>query len=69
MPVKVKRGLGLLVVAALGLLVAQFAMQAQASGSDGQALVGNAFVLVAAVAVLGGLVGGLVLIAWGLLRD
>lgn len=66
MPDKVKRGLGLLVVAAIGYLIV-FAAQ----GDDGMASGGAAAIiesigwLLAAV----GIIGGLVLLAWGLLRD
>lgn len=61
MPVKVKRGLGLLVVAAVGYLLVN---AAQESGG-GLVAVETVGWLLAAV----GLVGGLFLLAWGLLRD
>ncbi len=69
MPSKVKRGIGLLAIAALGLLVAQFAMRGQTSDSNTVSLLANGLVFAAAAAFLGGLIGGLILIAWGLLRD
>lgn len=62
MPVKVKRGLGLLVVAFAAWLVAYPAMQGT---SDLTALLS----LVAGAVMALSLVGGLVLLAWGLLRD
>jgi hypothetical protein len=62
MPVKVKRGLGLLVVAVLALCVAYPAGQAKADAW------GVVSVLASAVCVLA-LASGLVLLAWGLLRD
>jgi len=67
MSVKVKRGLGLLVVAVIGWLLGLVLLQAPADGAVGiVVLVG---LLVAAVAAIGGLLGGLGLLAWGLLRD
>lgn len=65
MPVKAKRGLGLLVVAAIGYLLVN-AAQEGGPGRSGfeQALEGVGWLLVAV-----GLVGGLALLAWGLLRD
>jgi Zn-dependent protease with chaperone function len=64
MPVKVKRGLGLLVVAAIGYL---FVNAAQESGGGGTAA--SAFEAVGWLLAAVGLVGGLLLLAWGLLRD
>ena len=67
MSVKVKRGLGLLVVAAIGWLLGLVLLQAPADGAA------SIFVFVglaaAACAAIGGLLGGLGLLAWGLLRD
>lgn len=61
---KVKRGLGLLVVAAIGYLIVN---AGQESTSSGTVLMVTELVGWLAVAV--GLVGGLILLAWGLLRD
>lgn len=64
MSLKVKRGLGLLVVAVLGYLIVFMAQ----SGGDGGMAAGIAE-LIGYLLVLVGLIPGLVLIAWGLLRD
>lgn len=68
MPTKVKRGLGLLVLALLGWILGWVLTSAGAADSWlwPIALVG---LIAAVVLAIGGLVGGLVLIAWGLLRD
>lgn len=68
MSMKVKRGLGLLVVALIGWLVALALSQIETDGTF-EALLLLIPTLVAGVALIGGLVGGLALIAWGLLRD
>lgn len=60
MSTKVKRGLGLLVVAAIGYLLVNAAHE-----TDGPALLEASGYLLAAI----GLIGGLSLLAWGLLRD
>lgn len=62
MPEKVKRGLGLLAVAALALLVGAVTAPSEAMPLQ---LVSAVAGLVTAVSV----VCGLVLVAWGLLRD
>lgn len=69
MPVKVKRGLGLLVVAAIALLVLLVVQHGGAP--DGSVAAGFyvAVIWAAGLVFLGGLVVGLVLLAWGLLRD
>lgn len=68
MPDKVKRGLGLLVVALVAWLAGIVLTQIPAD--DGLAAVLLLIpLLVTGVATIGGLVGGLALIAWGLLRD
>lgn len=67
MSMKVKRGLGLLVVAAIGYLIV-FAAQ----GDDGMASPGGPTAILEAMGYLlaaVGLIGGLILLAWGLLRD
>jgi hypothetical protein len=62
MPMKVKRGLGLLVVAFAAWLVAYPSLQESSGWAMAISFVaGTVFVLA--------LVGGLVLLAWGLLRD
>lgn len=68
MPVKVKRGLGLLVVAAIALLLAMSVGQIRPTG-DAAALITAVVLMALAVVFLAGLLGGLVLVAWGLLRD
>lgn len=68
MPTKVKRGLGLLAVAVIGFLVLLVALRAPAESGVAQVLVIGG-ILAGGVAVLGGLFGGLGLLAWGLLRD
>lgn len=68
MSVKVKRGLGLLVVAAIAFLLLLPLTQASPSGDAASALLAGG-TIAAGVALLGGLVGGLALLAWGLLRD
>lgn len=60
MSTKVKRGLGLLVIAAIGFLLVNAAHE-----TDGPVLLESAGYLLAAV----GLLGGLGLLAWGLLRE
>lgn len=67
MSVKVKRGLGLLVVAVIAFLIGTLIDQADRSGGLG-AFVGIAYVL-SALVMLGAFCGGLVLLAWGLLRE
>lgn len=62
MSVKVKRGLGLLVVALIAFLVATVATRAEAQPVVLLGLIAGFVMLAAAVA-------GLVLLAWGLLRD
>lgn len=68
MPTKVSRGLGLLVIAAIGFVVLLAALQMPAESFLGQALT-IAGLLGGGVALIGGLCGGLVLLAWGLLRS
>lgn len=68
MPLKVKRGLGLLVIALIAWLIAFPLMKASPDG-DLAALAIAVLLLVAALTFLASLVGGLVLLAWGLLRD
>lgn len=65
---KVKRGLGLLVVAVIGYLTVLALLQVPADNLAGQVVVIGGL-LVAGVAMLGGAIAGLVLLAWGLLRD
>lgn len=65
MSVKVKRGLGLLAVAALGYLLVPAAREMR----DASYVAGSALELVAWTMAGVGLLGGLVLLAWGLLRD
>lgn len=65
---KVKRGLGLLVVAAIAWLVALALSRIEPRG-DALGLLLLIPSLAAGVAMVGGLVGGLFLLAWGLLRD
>lgn len=65
---KVKRGLGLLVVAAIGWLIGLPLTHTSPSSDLAAALV-VAATLAAVVAFVGGLIGGLALLAWGLLRD
>lgn len=65
---KVRRGLGLLVVAAIGLLLLYVALRAPADSGVAEALV-IAGLLGGIVLALGGLLGGLSLLALGLLRD
>ena len=64
-----KRGLGLLVVALIAWLAALLLMQVDATTST----IGGLVVLIAAVIVsltfIAALIGGLGLLAWGLLRD
>lgn len=67
MSMKVKRGLGLLVVAAMGWLLGLALLNAPAAGFAGVLVFIG--LLVALIAAIGGLVGGLGLLAWGLLRD
>lgn len=68
MPVKVKRGLGLLVVAVAAVLLLLAVLP---HAPDDGVLVGVyvVTVLAAAAVALVGLIGGLGLLAWGLLRD
>lgn len=65
---KVKRGLGLLVVALIAWLGAMAVMQVDAVGGVAGALT-LVLSMALALAFLVGLVGGLALLAWGLLRD
>lgn len=68
MPDKVKRGLGLLVIALAAWLIGIVLVQIPAD--DGLAAVLLVIpLLVVGVAAIGGLIGGLALIAWGLLID
>lgn len=67
MSVKVKRGLGLLVIAVIGWLLGMVLLQAPAEGAA--AIFVFVGLLVAVVAAIGGLIGGLTLLAWGLLAD
>lgn len=68
MPDKVKRGLGLLVIALAAWLIGIVLVQIPAD--DGLAAVLLLIpLLVVGVAAIGGLIGGLALIAWGLLID
>lgn len=75
MPMKVRRGLGLLVVAVISFLLLNVTVRVTDSlaARDGAAEIAGWGVLIVSVvlmlAMLGGLVGGLVMIAWGLLRD
>lgn len=76
MPMKVKRGLGLLVVTVISFLVVNVTVRISDSqaGREGTADDVIAFVfLLASIAValvmIASLIGGLVLLAWGLLRD
>jgi hypothetical protein len=62
MPVKVKRGLGLLVVAVLAVLPTMLLVQSASTAANVIALVTGTVMYVSAAV-------GLVLIAWGLLRD
>lgn len=65
MPTKTKRGFGLLIVGVvLGFLVTQF----NANYTGDSSLVEVLAFLVAIVSAVG-LLGGIVLIVWGLLRD
>lgn len=59
-----KRGLGLLVVAAIGYLLVNAAHESDASNTGTALLEGGGYLLAAV-----GLIGGLSLLAWGLLRD
>lgn len=68
MSAKVKRGLGLLAVAVLAWVVAAFVVSLTPGGGLGGTLL-QLVELVAYTAAAVGLVGGLVLIAWGLLAD
>lgn len=63
MSVKVKRGLGLLVVALIALFVQWLAY------SGTRTTWTDAVGVIAGMVLLIGVVGGLVLLAWGLLRD
>lgn len=63
MSTKVKRGLGLLVVAVLALIANQ------AAWSTGRSTAGDVIAGLAGFAFVGCLLAGLVLLAWGLLRD
>lgn len=64
MPVKAKRGLGLLAVAAIGYLLVNAAHESDGSGGVETALEVVGWLLAGV-----GLIGGLALLAWGLLRD
>lgn len=64
MDAKVKRGLGLLAVAALAGVLA-WGVSYEGTESDAEALVAS----LAWITALGAAVVGLALIAWGLLRD
>lgn len=66
---KVKRGLGLLVIAAIALLVALPLLQADAPDSTLGSAAFVAALLVAGIGFWVALIGGLGLLAWGLLRD
>lgn len=68
MSVKVRRGLGLLVVAVIAFLVLLALLQVSiADGAMEWVMV--VALLAAAAGTVGGLFGGLALLAWGLLRD
>lgn len=66
MSLKVKRGLGLLVVALLGYLVVSLG---QSLIEDDRPTLGGGIEALGWAGVAVGLLGGLVLLAWGLLRD
>lgn len=68
MSVKVKRGLGLLVVAVAALIAANLIAHIDADGVVGDWVLPLAFIAVALVLVASATVG-LALLAWGLLRD
>ena len=68
MSVKVKRGLGLLVVAVLALIAGNVLLRIDADGVMGDWVLPLAFIAVA-LAMVASAVVGLVLVAWGLLRD
>lgn len=65
---KVKRGLGLLVVAALALIALIPLLDADPSG-DLSTFVLVALTLAVGLAFAASVLGGLALLAWGLLRD
>ena len=69
MSVKVKRGLGLLVVAAIALLVALPLLQADAPNNEAAEVAMLVLMLVVGLGFWISLVAGLALLAWGLLRD
>jgi hypothetical protein len=63
MSVKVKRGLGLLAVAALGYLVVGLGQSAPAGATA------DLIEMLGWATIAAGMIGGLLLLAWGLLRD
>jgi len=67
MSVNVRRGLGLLAVAALGWLLGMALLNAPTDGALGVLALAGLFVAV--VVTIGGVVSGLGLLAWGLLRS
>lgn len=69
MSVKVKRGLGLLVVALMALLVLWTTGSAGAPANDFGRLLYVGLTFASAIVLLGALVVGLALLAWGLLRE
>lgn len=69
MSLKVKRGLGLLVVAAIALLVAIPLLQADAPNNEAAEVLMLVLMLVVGLGFWISLVAGLVLLAWGLLRN
>lgn len=66
---KVKRGLGLLVVAVIAFLLAVAIAQTATGHGDAVDLIAWPVVLVLALGCLAAGLAGLVLLAWGLLRD
>lgn len=70
MPVKVKRGLGLLVVAVLAFIALNVTVRI-GDGTESDLVSWPMFVLslVVALGMLGSAIFGLILVAWGLLRD
>lgn len=68
MPVKVKRGLGLLVVALIAWPISYGLLQADPDGALGEWVLPLLGIAASCVLVAAAF-GGLVLLAWGLLRD
>lgn len=73
MGTRVKRGLGLLVVAVIAFLVLNVTVRiADAQNEDGTQALGVVFLVLSiavTLAMIAALLVGLVLVAWGLLRD